>query len=487
MIMINYSLCLIDDDDDLRCGMATALEENYRVAAFSSAEAALESMRDGAPDLILLDIGLPGMDGVEALTRIKQLHSDAIVIMVTAVEDIETAVQAMKSGAYDYIIKPINIDVLELKIRKALQTIALKKELEILQKKCLGEQFPRFIGESKEIRDVMTFVKKVAQSPDTPVLILGETGTGKELIARAIHLNSPNFSGPIVAVNCAAIPKDLVESELFGYERGAFSGASAGGKAGLIEEAAGGTLFLDEIGDLCSEAQAKLLRFLEDGRYYRVGGTKPLSVRTRVVSATNKDIGAMIKAGHFREDLYYRLGVIKIEVPSLNRRDEDIIPLANCFLTEFNEKFGKSFAGITPEAQEALKNYHWQGNVRELRNVIERGALLGKGEMLTLEELGMRAEQEACDWQEGGDSFETQTKSEPIVQLKKGAGELLLQGIDLTAVMESVEKDYMSEALKVAGGNECKAARLLNLNHHTFRYRRKKLGIGSQDALKTLN
>jgi DNA-binding NtrC family response regulator len=469
--MITYSLCIIEDDDDLRCGMATAFEDKFQVMAFSSAEAALEGLRSSAADLVLLDITLPGMDGMEALRRIKLLYPGAIVIMATAVEDIDTAIQAMKLGAYDYILKPINIDFLERTIHKALQTIALRKELEIFQKKYLEEQFPLFIGESKEIRSVMSFVKKVAQSPDTPVLILGKTGTGKELIARSIHLNSPNFSGPMVAVNCAAIPKGLVESELFGYERGAFSGAHTGGKAGLIEEAAGGTLFLDEVGDLSPEAQAKLLRFLEDGRYYRVGGTKPLNVRTRVISATNKNIEAMIKDGLFREDLYYRLGVVKIELPSLNRRDEDILPLARCFLAEFNKKFGKAFTGITPEAQEALKNYHWQGNVRELRNVIERGVLIGKEEMLTLEDLGMAAEQDACACPQGEDSF---SGSSPAPK-----NELLPQGIDLAAVMESVEKDYIAKALKVAGGNESKAARLLNVNHHTLRYRIKKLGIGN--------
>jgi DNA-binding NtrC family response regulator len=401
----------------------------------------------------------------------------------------------MKSGAHDYIRKPVQLDRLEAAVGKALQTIALRKEVEIFQQKCLVEQLPRFIGESQEIRDVMAFVKNVARSPDTPLLILGQTGTGKELIARAIHLNSPNFAGPMVAVNCAAIPKDLVESELFGYERGAFSGAQAGGKGGLIEEARDGTLFLDEVGDLCPEAQAKLLRFLEDGRFYRVGGTKPLSVRTRVISATNKDIEAMVGEGRFRADLYYRLAVIKIEVPSLSRRDEDIIPLTRCFLAEFNEKFGKSFTGVTPEGEEALKNYHWQGNIRELRNVIERGVLIGKGKMLTIEDLGLTAGPGPGDRQAGKDAFQEQTRAEPDAPLSGNtcelpsidasvAGdsppqdELSAQGIDLNNRMESVEKEYIAQALRLTGGNESKAARLLNMNHHTFRYRKKKLGMG---------
>jgi transcriptional regulator with PAS, ATPase and Fis domain len=307
----------------------------------------------------------------------------------------------------------------------------------------------------------MTFIKMVAKSPDTPILILGETGTGKELIASAIHYRSPNFKGPFIPVNCAAIPKDLVESELFGYEKGAFSGAGALGKKGLIEEAGNGTLFLDEIGDLSLEAQAKLLRFLETGQFYRVGGTKKLQIETRIVSATNKDLDSIIDKGLFRVDLYFRIGVIKVQVPSLNERRGDIMSLAKHFLIEFSNKFGKVFTGISANAENALITYTWTGHVRELKNLIERGVLLGKGPILEVEDLGL---------------IKTFGSDTP----KKATDEIVFpplsaRGIDLASTQESLEKYYIGEAFRMAEGNESKAAKLLNMNHHTFRYRRKKL------------
>jgi transcriptional regulator with PAS, ATPase and Fis domain len=309
----------------------------------------------------------------------------------------------------------------------------------------------------------MEFVRMVAKSPDTPILILGETGTGKELIASAIHYRSPNFKGPLVTVNCAAIPRDLIESELFGYGKGAFSGASASGKKGLIEEAANGTLFLDEVGDLSLEAQAKLLRFLEAGEFYRVGETKKLQIRTRVISATNKNLDSLIEKGLFRKDLYFRLGVIKVQVPSLNERRDDIIPLAKHFLMEFGEKFGKEFTSISSQAEKALITYNWVGNVRELRNVVERAVLTGNGPELTVRDLGIEdARQRGL--LEG-------------LRHANGFPPIPPTGIDLPSVQESLERFYIQEALRMAGGNESKAAMLLSLNHHTFRYRRRKLKI----------
>jgi transcriptional regulator with PAS, ATPase and Fis domain len=236
----------------------------------------------------------------------------------------------------------------------------------------------------------MQLVDKAAQSPDTPILILGETGTGKELIAKAIHYKSPNFKGPMVAVNCAAMPRELIESELFGYEKGAFTGAERAGKEGLVEKAAGGTLFLDEVADLSAEAQVKLLRFLDEGEYYRIGGTQKRTVKTRIVSATNRDLAGLVTAGKFRNDLYHRFAVVKLEVPSLNLRRDDIIPMAKHFLVECSQKFKKSFSSISPEAEAALTEYDWPGNVRELKNLIERGVLLSDGPELMLEDLGKR-------------------------------------------------------------------------------------------------
>ena len=290
--MITYSIYIVDDEQTIREGITMALETKYQVKAFPTAETAIDVIKSYPPDLVLLDIGLPGMNGIEALRKIKSLYPNILVIMITAYEDIDTVISAMKLGAYDYVVKPIHMDGLEVTIRNALETISLRKEVQILQEKYLKENLPCFIAESNAIQDVMDFIGMVAKSPDTPILIFGETGTGKELIASAIHYRSPNFKNPLVTVNCASIPRDLVESELFGYEKGAFSGASPSGKKGLIEEAANGTLFLDEVGDLSLEAQAKLLRFLENGEYYRVGGTKKLQILTRVVSATNKNLRA---------------------------------------------------------------------------------------------------------------------------------------------------------------------------------------------------
>jgi transcriptional regulator with PAS, ATPase and Fis domain len=335
--------------------------------------------------------------------------------------------------------------------------------VQILQERYLIENLPCFIGESNAIHDVMEFVGMVAKSPDTPILILGETGTGKELIASAIHFRSPNFKGPLMTVNCAAIPKDLVESELFGYEKGAFSGASASGKKGLVEDAANGTLFLDEVGDLSLEAQAKLLRFLEEGEFYRIGGTKKLQVQTRVVSATNKDLDNMIEKGLFRNDLYFRLGVIKIQIPSLNERPDDILPLAKHFLSEFNHKFDNSFTGLSPHAENALMAYRWAGNVRELKNIIERATLIGKGPELRVEDLGMEGVHKPENPKQAVTEFSFPSLNDT--------------GIDLSSVQEALEKHYIIQALEIANGNESRAARLLNINHHTFRYRRKKFQI----------
>jgi two-component system response regulator AtoC len=277
------------------------------------------------------------------------------------------------------------------------------------------------------------------------------------LIAQTIHYKSPNFKGPLVTVNCAAIPKELIESELFGYEKGAFSGAHAA-KAGLVEEAVEGTLFLDEVGDLSAEAQAKLLRFLESGEYFRVGGTRRLQVQTRVISATNRDLMAMAHEGAFRMDLYYRLAVLKIEVPSLNQRREDILPIAKFFLEKFTKKFGKAYTGLSPEAIDALEKFNWTGNVRELRNVIERAVLLGSGTMMDLSQLGVEA---------------SSPEEQPIPSAPNPPElpPLSTRGIDLPAIIQSIEKKYFKQALELAGGNTSKAAKLLNFSRDKFRYR----------------
>jgi DNA-binding NtrC family response regulator len=459
--MIPYSIYIVDDEKTIREGVSMALEADYSVKAFDTAESAMDTLKENPPDLVLLDIGLPGMNGIEALGMIKALSPDILVIMITAYEDINSVISAMKLGAYDYVVKPLHMDALEVTIGNALESIRLRKEVQSLHEKYLKENLPCFVGESEAIQDVMEFVGTVAKSPDTPILIIGETGTGKELLASAIHYRSPNFKGPFMTVNCAAIPKDLIESELFGYEKGAFSGASPSGKNGLIEAAENGTLFLDEIGDLAMEAQAKLLRFLETGEFYRVGGTKKLQIQTRMVSATNKDLDRMIENGLFRKDLYFRLGVIKIQIPSLNERPDDILPLANHFLSEFSRKFDRSLTGLSPQAENALMAYRWTGNVRELKNIIERATLIGKKPELQAKDLGI----------ERGHKPKAPKQSDVELSFPS----LDDKGIDLSSVQEMLEKHYILQALEMTDGNESKAARLLNMNHHTFRYRKKKL------------
>jgi DNA-binding NtrC family response regulator len=461
--MVTYTIFIVDDEETIRDSVSFALRDDYLVETYATAEETLERMKKFLPDLVLLDIGLPGMDGIDALGEIKMMDPEIPVIMITAYEDINTVIAAMRKGAYDYVVKPIHMDTLRVTIENALETIRLRKEVKSLQEKYLKENLPCFIGESNAVQDVMDFVETVAKSPDTPVLIIGETGTGKEWIAGAIHYRSPNFKGPFVPVNCAAIPKDLIESELFGYEKGAFSGARASGKKGFIEEAEDGTLFLDEVGDLSLDAQAKLLRFLEEGEFYRLGETSKTQVQTRVIAATNKDLKSMMEEGIFRTDLYYRLAVVIVPIPSLNERRKDIPNLAKHFLFEFGKKFNKKFTGISSEAMDMLLTYKWVGNVRELKNMIERGVLIGRGPKLTIQDLGIPKEDVStvCKTENQDICFP------PIPD----------EGFSLAAMQESLEAFYIREALRVAKGNESKAARLLNMNHHTFRYRKKRLQI----------
>jgi len=456
---MEYTIFVVDDEQSIRTGIKSALAGDYRVSTFTCAEEALEGMKKNQPDLVLLDIGLPGMDGITALKNMKERYPELLVIMITAYEDVETVIAAMKLNAYDYIIKPIQLDALEITIKNALETIHLRKEIQFLQENLLQENMPCFIGESDVIQEVMEFISRVAKSPDTPVLILGETGTGKELIASAIHYRSPNFRGTLVSVNCSAIPNDLIESELFGYEKGAFSGASSTGKQGLIESAVDGTLFLDEIGDLSFEAQAKLLRFLESGEFYKVGSTVPQQIKTRIVSATNKDIHQMTLKGIFRKDLYYRLGVVKVRIPSLKERREDILPLARFFLDRYRRKFERDIAGFDASAEAWLVKYSWPGNVRELKNRLERAVLISVGNKISAEDLKV---------EDGLDAAHSLDVDQVVIPQ---------EGVDFNEILELTKRAYIEKALQITNGNEAQAARLLNINHHTFRYHCKKLNL----------
>ena len=458
--MINYTIYVVDDEITIREGIASEFEDDYTVFTFETAEAALDHFNSRKPDLILLDIELPGMKGSQAIHEFKSLKNDVLVIMITAYEDISLVIECMKNGAYDYIVKPIHMETLEIGVNNALETIRLRKEIAALQEQQIRDNLPCFIGESRAIHDIMAYIDMVAQSPDTPILIIGDTGTGKELIAATIHHKSPNFNGPLVTVNCAAIPRELLESELFGYEKGAFSGASATGKKGLIESAHNGTLFLDEIGDLDLEAQAKLLRFMESGEFYKVGSAVKKVVKTRIISATNKNLEEMIHKNEFRKDLYFRLGVVKINVPSLNEREEDTLLLARYFLDMYNEKFNKKLAGISEAALELLKLYTWSGNVRELKNMMERAVLTARGKELTPADLGLEKIDRGRVMQEL-----EQDRFPPLPPT----------GIDLVKVRTALDKFYFDQAMKMAKGNETRAAKLLNLKHHTFRYQLRKM------------
>jgi DNA-binding NtrC family response regulator len=457
---MNYSLLIIDDEESIRDSLSMALGRQYAVTTRATGKEAMADLAAMNPDLVLLDIGLPDVSGLDVLEAIRRQVPHAAVIMITAFEDLDTVIAAMKRGAFDYLVKPLRMDALKACLERAGSSIRLGKEIRVLQDKALREQIPFFVAESEALTDVVQTVAKVAVSPDTPVLIEGATGTGKELVASAIHHRSPNFRGPLVTVNCAAMPGELLESELFGYAPGAFSGAGRKGKAGLVEEAAGGSLFLDEIGELPPSAQAKLLRFLQHGEFYALGSTTRRTVRTRVLAATNRDLEDMVARGTFRQDLFFRLAVVRIRVPSLASRREDILPLAKLFLHEYGEKFGKKFTSLTEAARRALLSHDWTGNVRELRNIMERAVLMACGPELDAADLGLA---DGCAPHDGGAAA--------------GAPTLTEAGMDLPVLLQDLERDYYNQALSLAEGNESQAARLLNVSRDTFRYRRTKLGI----------
>ena len=457
---MNYTLFIVDDEKTIREGITAYIEDDYTIFTYETAEDALDAFKKNKPDLVLLDIGLPGMDGITALGRFKSLEADVAVIMITAYEDVGSVIQSMKQGAYDYIVKPLQMEGLEVTIANALKTIRLRREIKLLQEGRIKKEVPFFIGESQVIHDIMAYIEKVAKSPDTPVVILGETGTGKELLASTIHYRSPNFAGPFITVNCAAIPKDLIESELFGYEKGAFSGAGPNGKKGLIELADKGTLFLDEVGDLNLDAQAKLLRFMENGEFYRVGSTVKHHISTRIVSATNKNLEEMIEKEKFRSDLYFRISVITIQVPALNQREGDVEIFAEHFLKFFNAKFGRNLTGIREDALAMLRQYKWKGNVREMKNMMERGVLTADGPELAPSDLGLNQAMT------GGLSSDI-----PPLELPP----LSQDGVDLAVMKAYMDEYYFSRAMELAKGNETRAARLLNMKHHSFRYQYKKI------------
>jgi two-component system response regulator AtoC len=405
------------------------------------------------PHLVLLDLMLPGISGIEVLKRVKDMERETIVIMMTAYEILEKAVEAMKLGAYDYLLKPFKTNEMKNTIRRALETLSLRI---IVQDHLNTEKgryyFGRIAAESRTMKDLLQMAKKVAVSDKTTVLLQGESGTGKELLAKAIHYHSPRAEKPIIEINCAAIPENLLESELFGYEAGAFTDAKKR-KIGFLEKGDQGTVFFDEIGDMSLNLQAKLLRVLEEGTFTRLGGEKQIRVNIRVIAATNQDLTNAVEKGKFRSDLFYRLNVVPIFVPPLRERNEDIIPLALSFMEEFNNELKRAYKSISQEAAAAMLEYPWPGNVRELRNIIERIMALSAAEEISLSHLP----QEIRDYEK--------SQGNPVLD------NLTFEGPFPT--LQEIEQKYIEKILAATGNNKTQAAKILGI-HPTSLFRKLK-------------
>ncbi|HEX3031666.1 MAG TPA: sigma-54 dependent transcriptional regulator [Bacillota bacterium] len=451
---------IIDDEESMRWILAKALEkEGYNTLTAATGGEGLAKFNANSPDLVLLDLRLPDMDGVEVLKAVKKEQPQVPVIMITAHGTVETAIEAMKAGAGDYISKPFDMEELKLIIRRSLEVVELVSEVNFLRGE-LGERLKQgLIGRSKLITEVRQMIDKITDTSVT-VLIEGESGTGKEVVARQIHHKSAQANKPFVAINCAAIPENLLETELFGYERGAFTGATAR-KKGKLEVVGSGTLFLDEIGDMSPLLQAKILRVLQEKVFERVGGNEQLRLEARIIAATNRDLKKAVQEGTFREDLYYRLQVFPLRVPALRERTEDIRELAEFFLEKFD--YRKKIKGFTEPALEMLYNYQWPGNVRELENAVERAVILCSEEYVTPQYLpGELRQREGTNGQ--SDSRSVPEKSSVFVW------EFPEEGVSL----EEVEKFLINIALERSGGNQTKAARLLGITRSALIYRMEK-------------
>jgi two-component system response regulator AtoC len=456
---MRFKILVIDDEPILRESLETALRtSNYEVDTARTGEEGLDRFKKENPDLVLLDHWLPGMNGDEVLRRIKEEDSDVPVIIMTAQGSIEMAVNSMKMGAFDFLIKPFDLEQLEDLIKKALDRVRLRKEVEWLRAQ-YQEKFRHggIIGVSRKMKEVLELAERVAQGSETTVLIEGETGTGKELLAEYIHFLSPRSSFPFIPINCGAIPQDLFESEFFGYEKGAFTGALEKGKIGKVEAAEKGTLFLDEVGELSASAQVKVLRVLEEKEYFKVGGLDKKKADVRIIAATNKDLESEVKKGNFRDDLYFRLNVVRLQIPPLRERKEDILPLFRFFVDRFDEQFRKGFVRISKEAEEKILSNPWLGNIRELRNAVERIILLEKGDTILGKHLSFLA---------NGGREKEDFQFKPLIPA---------QGI----VLEDVEKEYILEALRMKKGNKIQAAKLLGISRSALLYRMGKYGIKS--------
>ncbi len=450
------NILIIDDEELIRETLKRILKTSgYKVETANTGSNAIKKFLEEKFDVVLLDINLPDINGLKVLEKLKEIEPDVLVIMITGYASIENAVKAIKIGAYDYMEKPLKKATVKLIVKLALETQILKKEVKQLQKIKEIE----FIGESNQIKNILNQVNEIAKHSEATVLITGESGTGKELIARSIHLLSKRKDKPFIAINCAAIPSNLLESELFGFEKGAFTSAF-NRKIGYIEESNHGTLFLDEIGDMELQMQGKLLRFLEEKSFRRIGGNKDINVDVRIIAATNKNLKQLIEEGKFREDLYYRLNVFPVYIPPLRERKEDIIPLIKYFINQFNTQFNRNIKKIDENVVEKLKNYEWKGNVRELRNIIERIVLLTYDNEIKLSHLP----------QEFKDSF-------PVERTDFESIEIPDSGLSLKELETKLNKMVIHKAIDKAGGNISKAAKLLDIPRETLRDRMKKYKI----------
>jgi len=455
--METAKILVVDDDAVARDLLADALKkEGYEVEAFSNGEEAIERGRRSRVDVVLTDIKMGTVDGLTVLREFKRFSPDTSIVLLTSFGSLEGAIEAIKQGAYDYLAKPFKKEEIKLVVRRSLDHSQLVRENARYRDELKGrEDWSPLVGSSPAMLEVYKLVARVSEGRST-VLLQGESGTGKELIARAIHANSPRREKPFIPVNCGALPDTLLESEMFGYEKGAFTGA-AGTKAGLFEAANGGTLFLDEIGDLGPALQVKLLRVMQDHEVRRVGGTSSLKVDVRIIAATNRDLEQFVKEGKFRDDLYYRLNVVRITLPTLTERKEDIPMLAHHFLQKYAGGSARAVRGFLPETMALLRQYRWPGNVRELENAIERAVSLSHGPLLTPDDLPAalhQAESPASDKSDGSDQHD-----------------------EVCLTLEEVEKRHLIRVLKETKGNKVKAAKILGIDRRTLYRMAERFGL----------
>jgi DNA-binding NtrC family response regulator len=464
---------IVDDERLVRWSLRQKCEEwGYHVIEADSGEPALRLAQRESPDLVLLDVRMPDLSGIEVLDQLKKNGDARAVIMITADPQLDDVKAALKLGAYDFVGKPIDFDELHVAIKNALEATSLRTEVQALRGEVRGGAgYDSVVSVSPKMTELMNFVRKVASSEATTILIQGESGTGKDLIAKAIHYESSRQNKPFVAINCSAIPETLMEAELFGHEKGAFTDAKQM-KKGLFEAADGGTLFLDEIGELSALLQAKLLRVLEDQVIRRVGGIRDMQVDVRVIAASNRDLEKAVRDGQFRQDLYYRLAIIAIFIPPLRDRKEDIMPLVDFFIDRYNRRFKKSIRGITDDTRRLIFSHNWPGNVRELKNTIERGMILEEEPFLrplylpfSVGESGGRTVFERTSPADGGQVLPN-GRTLPRLYIPEGGTSL-----------EEVEHSMVELAMRQANGNQTHAAKLLDISRDALRYKLKKFGL----------